>query len=261
MVKLALPLGREPELGRSLVLIDVDKRTSQQAFARLDEPVLLYRYVPKVMLHFIGKGRVVGLHLGRDGSRQAAIGHYTAFISPISDGAAFAEPGASRLLSLSEERYEEIMQLAELPMTTVEAAEQAARFASEERTSPEIYVAVYDQVLRAWDYRCALTGVQFNPAGRPHPKLHVVAIRARDRGGPLHVRNFLPMVGNLVKPWRLGHLTISPDHRMWADLSRLDPEVQNMLRPEFRLLLPENPDDWPDPELLAWHRLNVFSQN
>lgn len=253
MVKLALAAGQGSELSRSYAHIAVDSRASDEAYARIGEGVLVYLHVNGVILDFIGQGRVRHVGLDERGARVVMVDPYAPFLAPVSGEAERDAPGARRMLELDDERFDEIVALSKAARP-VEAGEAPAEMAP--RATEATYTAIRDQVLRVWRYRCAFTGAD----DRPGAPLSIVAIRPRDQGGPLHVGNYLPMAAGLERAWRLGHFSVGEDHRILGDLYRLAPEDQDSMVALFKMLLPDDPRDYPNPELLAWHRLNVFGR-
>ena len=277
MVKLALAIGEGSQLGGSRALLAVDQRTSREAFARLGERVLVYQFADKVFLDFVGSGTVAGVNLTSDGFRLVTVDQYTSFAAPVTGEAELAAPGARRMLRLGDERYEEIIGLARAS-DRAGAAEAAVQL--RDAPSLAVYLAIHDQVLRTWDYRCAVTGRQFEPGPRPHPHLRVVAIQPRERGGPLHVKNYLPMVETAERAWLTGGISVAPGSDFVAVLNgenmlsrtnsvapgsdfvavlnRLDPDLLEAMPRSGRLVLPDDEAAWPDPALLSWHFDHVF---
>lgn len=253
MVKLALAAGRGSELSSSRAVIAVDSRASDEAYARRGESVLVYVLVNGVILDFVGQGRVVSAGLGA-GDHAVVLDPYVRFAIPVSGESERDVPGARRLIELGDDRFDEIVALSKA-RTQNEAAEAIAVFAS--KPSEETYRAIRDQILRAWRGRCAFTG-SAGVAGAP---LSIVAIQPRDQGGPLHVGNYIPMSSDLERAWRLGHFSVGQDHRILGDLYRLAPEDQDSMVALFKMLLPDDPKDHPDPVLLEWHRTNVFGRS
>jgi len=255
VVKLALAAGRGSELAGSRAVIAVDQRASDEAYARVGETVLVYLHVNGVILDFIGQGRIRNAGLDDDGAaRVVTLDPYMPFVAPISGEAERDMPGARRMLELEDRRFDEVVALSKASKPA-EADEAAAGFAS--KPTGETYAKIGDQVRRVWRYRCAFTGAD-DLAGSP---LSVVAIRPRDQGGPLHVGNYLPMTAGLERAWRAGHFSVGEDYRILGDLYRLAPEVQDSMVALFKMLLPDDPKDWPDATLLDWHRNNVFGRS
>lgn len=254
LVKLALAAGRGSELAASSAVIAVDQRASDAAYARIGEAVLVYLHVDGVILEFVGHGRMKSAGLGAGAQRVVIIEPYVPFAVPVSGEPEREIPGGRRLLELDDRRFDEILSLGR-DTRAVEAAEAVAAFTA--APTEATYNAIRDQVLRVWRGRCAFTGA----VDAPGASLSIAAIRPRSEGGPLHVGNFLPMVPELEGPWRQGQFSVGEDHRILGDLYRLAPELQDSMVALFRMLLPDNPRDYPDPELLSWHRLKVFGRS
>jgi hypothetical protein len=254
LVKLALAAGRGSELAQTRASIVVDGRAADEAYARLGETVLVYLHVKDVILDFVGQGRIAGIGLGGGGERAVVLDPYAPFPVPVSGEAEREAPGARRMLELADGRFDAVMAQS-IGTEPLQLGEVGAGLAP--TPTEATYMAIRDQVLRVWRYRCAFTGRDDTP-GAP---LIIVAIRPRDRGGPLHVGNYLPMAPDLERAWRLGHFAVGEDHRILGDLYRLAPEEQDRMVALFRMLLPDDPKHYPDPDLLAWHRSNVFGRS
>lgn len=254
MVKLALAAGQGSELAGSRAVIAVDSRASDEVYARLGETVLVYLHVNGVILDFVGQGRIKNAGLDDRSARVVTLDPYIPFAAPISGEAERDVPGARRMLELEDGRFDEVVALS-MAVKPTEADEAIAGFLS--RPTEETYTAIRDQVLRVWRYRCAFTGADDGAGSR----LNIVAIRPRDQGGPLHVGNYIPMTADLERAWRSGHFSVGEDHRILGDLYRLAPEVQDSMVALFKMLLPDDPEDYPSAELLAWHQLNVFGRS
>lgn len=258
MVKLALAIGEGSELGESRALIGVDQRVSREAFLNLGERVLVYQFADKVLLDFVGSGTVAGINATSDGFRLVTVDPYDPFANSVFGETELAVPGARRMLRISDDRYDEILELAS-ESDLAGASEAPARIY--DSPSLETYLAIHDQVLRAWDYRCAITGQQFQPGPRPHSHLRVVAIRPRELGGPLHVKNYMPMVESAEHAWLTGGIGVTHHGEFVAILDRLDHNLLEAMPLSGKLVMPDDGANWPDPDLLAWHRLNVFGRS
>lgn len=254
LVKLALAAGRGSELGGARAIIAADVRASDAAYEQLGDSVLVYLHVNGVVLDFVGAGRVTGIELGTGAGRAIILDPYAPFALPVAGEAEREVPGARRMLELEDSRFDEIVAISK-EARPVDAAEAATSFAS--ASSEATFTAIRDQVLRVWRHKCAFTGTP--EADIAH--LSIVAIRPRDQGGPLHVGNYLPMIVDLERAWRSGHFSVGKDHRILGDLYRLAPEDQDSMVALFKMLLPDDPKDYPDPALLAWHRLNIFGRS
>lgn len=222
-------------------------------FERLGETVLLYLHVDGAILDFVGQGRVAAVGLRSGSARTVTIEPYVAFATPVSGEPERGMPGARRMLELEDARFDAILGQSR-EVAPANMAEASAGFPG---ATEATYAAIRDQVLRSWRYRCAFTGTEHMAAA----PLSIVAIRPRDQGGPLHVGNYLPMAAGLERAWRLGHFSVGVEHRILGDLYRLAPEDQDSMVALFRMLLPDDPRDYPDAALLGWHRDTVFGQS
>lgn len=264
MAKLALAVEEATRLGPDRVGFRVTSRAAQLAHKAFGEKIMVYQRAPDLVL-FVGSGRVLGLDFEAPGFDGVRLGDYRAFVAPVpSDAEGEArDPGVRRSLSLEDARFEEILQLATANDITAQAlAEAHAVFAHDRQAGLDAYLKLHDRVLQRWKYRCVFTGTQFERADtRPHPQLKVVAIRPRELGGQLHVRNYLPMVAEVEHAWTHGHLTLGPSYGFQVSERLIDPELHERLLPLGRLQLPGEPSLWPDSESVAYHRANIFDRD
>ncbi len=260
--RLALAIDDDTVLGPARALLSVDVRTARAAFDSLGQTVLLYRREGGKSVLFIGRGRVAAVETGADDSRRRLrIEEVRRFEVSVPGESERGAPGIRRLLRLSGERFDEIVATGGASPWLPGAAEARPLFVERDAPSLQTYLAIHDLVLERWGYRCAFTDRQFEAAAaRPHPGLQVVAIRPREQGGPLHVRNYLPMVAEAAGAWRRGEITLGNGHEFWVAKDRLDPELEEQLRPLGRLVLPERREDWPDPEQIRFHREQIFAR-
>ena len=122
----------------------------------------------------------------------------------------------------------------------------------------DVRFAIYRQVLERWDYRCAVTGERFPGATPLHEELEVAMIRPQALGGPLHVRNYLPMVTEAAELWLHGNMTVTDSLLLSFVFDRVDPNLLRRIPSGFRLIVPTDPELRPDPAHLAFHRQHVF---
>ena len=259
MPRLAIAIGEDARFGLGEVELPIDVRTGEALLRARRQPVLLYRPEPALNL-FIASGRVVAIEFGTEGApRLCRIGQLQDFPTPVVSDREAALPRRQRHLSLSDDRFAELLaQGLDTSSPLLGAQEMGARFESGGTESTEIYRRVYTEVLRRWDYHCPFTGRAFAPVDGPHPELEIVAIRARDAGGPLHVDNYLPMLPAIANAWREGHLTLGPDLAFWVDKQHIDPELEEQLHPIGHLLEPVVSGSSPDQRYLSFHRQHVF---
>lgn len=252
MVRLALAAGDEATFEGERAMLPVDRRTGDAAARTGGGPVLVYRVLPETFVLFVGRGRIAGIEYGVDRVVTVRLDSYAAFQAPVPATGELHLPRVRAMLSLSDERAAEINRAGRA------APEGPALEESQARLSPETYVAVRDQVLRNWDYRCAITGQRDEPRRGQRPALDVVAIRPREVGGPLHVRNFLPLIPLAARAWERGDISAGPGFDIIAVQNRLDPELLERMAMSGRLVLPDDPMLGPDPEQIAYHRRHVF---
>ena len=261
MAKLALPVVDETLLGVDRALLPISGRTGLAAYRNIEETVLLYRLVPETMVMFIGQARLMSVEAVGKGGRACRLEQLQRFESePVSEAEARI-PGVRWMLRPDAARFDAILAEAKSGEATRMGADEAgSAFRLDARTLLQAYEAVYDEVLRNWDFCCAFTGEGFAKAGRPHPMLHVVAIYPREAGGQVHVRNYLPMTAAAKLAWTAGHLTLGPDLSFVVNKRRIDPELEERLRPIGALLPPVDGGQVPDEVNVAYHRTHVFGR-
>ncbi len=110
-------------------------------------------------------------------------------------------------------------------------------------------------VTDAYDRRCAVTGEHALPV------LEAAHIRPVAQAGSHEVRNGILLRADLHILFDRGYVALDEDCRLVVS-PRLAREYQNgreyYARTGQRILLPATPAQRPAPELLAWHRENVF---
>ncbi len=109
-------------------------------------------------------------------------------------------------------------------------------------------------VLRAYDERCALTGLKLiNGGGRA--EVEAAHIRPVEAGGPDDVRNGLALCG--TAHWMLdrGLVGLTDDLRIIISRKVNDPDgVRAIINKNGYARLPRRPSDRPHPSFLHWHR-------
>lgn len=122
-------------------------------------------------------------------------------------------------------------------------------------------VAFRRKVREAYDFRCALSGLQLrNGGGRP--EVQAAHIRPVERGGSDAVRNGLALSGTLHWMFDRGLISVSDDcETILVSRNKVPGEVvDRLLRPDGKLWKPADERHWPSPANLKWHRENVFGQ-
>ncbi|MCE5972431.1 HNH endonuclease [Sinirhodobacter sp. WL0062] len=122
-------------------------------------------------------------------------------------------------------------------------------------------VAFSRKVRDAYGYRCAMSGLQLrNGGGRP--EVQAAHIRPVERDGSDSVRNGLALSGTLHWMFDRGLISVADDNETILISKNKVPGdvVGRLIRPDGKLLRPEDPRHQPHPENLRWHRENVFGQ-
>lgn len=120
-------------------------------------------------------------------------------------------------------------------------------------------VAFRRHVRNAYGNTCAVTGLRLiNGGGRP--EVQAAHIRPVEVDGPDTVRNGIALTGTAHWLFDRGLLTFTDDHVIMLSPGGVPDELDKLIRPERRLLLPANPELRPHPTYLAWHRDNCFKR-
>jgi putative restriction endonuclease len=122
-------------------------------------------------------------------------------------------------------------------------------------------VAFRRRVREAYDYRCAMSGLQLrNGGGRPEVNAaHIIPV---ERQGSDAVHNGLALSGTLHWMFDRGLLSVADDLTILVSRNKVPGDVvDRLIVPGGRLTLPADPRNWPNPKNLRWHRENVFGQS
>jgi putative restriction endonuclease len=112
------------------------------------------------------------------------------------------------------------------------------------------------QVRLAYDNRCAISGLRLiNGGGRP--EVQAAHIKPVASLGPDSVRNGIALSGTLHWMFDRGLISVGEDYRVLR-ASGLSEDVTRLLRPEAKLLLPNDETMRPHPTFLRFHREQVF---
>jgi len=114
------------------------------------------------------------------------------------------------------------------------------------------------RVVKAYDRRCAFTGLQFiNGGGRAEVEAaHIKSVEAK---GPDVVPNGLALSRTVHWMFDRGLLTLADDATILLSNHINDVEgVRKILRPNGQAQFPEDARDYPDPAFLRWHREQCF---
>ncbi|WP_233222264.1 HNH endonuclease [Allosphingosinicella deserti] len=115
-------------------------------------------------------------------------------------------------------------------------------------------------VLRAYDERCAVTGLKLiNGGGRA--EVEAAHIRPVEANGPDIVSNGLALSGTAHWMFDRGLIGIDDDMRIIVSRQANDPaSIRGVINPSERLILPPRVADRPHPHFVTWHREHCFKQ-
>jgi hypothetical protein len=258
MAKLALAFNGDITAGE--LRIPIDRRTMRTVVGALGETVLIYRFVPGGFVMYLATGKVAGVDIGPDGEALSCrVRDLQPFTLPPMRSEDVIVPNVQRLLTLTVEGFDALIKEGRGVMPE-EGVAEAVTSGFEHPLRNPTPVLVYRQVLEGWGYRCAITGRQFFAGAMPHPELKLAFLRPRDQGGPLHVRNLMPMVAAAEEAWTRGIISATQDHAIVVVLESLGLELFDSIERIGRLHLPDDERYRPDPDHLAYHRAQIFAR-
>ncbi len=113
-------------------------------------------------------------------------------------------------------------------------------------------------VLRAYDQRCAITGLRLiNGGGRA--EVDAAHIRPVEADGPDIISNGLALSGTSHWMFDRGLISLGDDFEILISRQVNDPEaVGGFINRSRRAQVPDRPRDQPQPRFLQWHRENCF---
>jgi len=115
-------------------------------------------------------------------------------------------------------------------------------------------------VLRAYDERCAVTGIRLiNGGGRA--EVAAAHIRPVEKNGPDIVSNGIALSGTAHWMFDRGLINFADDLRILVSRQTNDPEsIRSLINKSGLALHPTRVSDRPHPHFLQWHRENCFKQ-
>ena len=115
-------------------------------------------------------------------------------------------------------------------------------------------------VLRAYDQRCAVTGLKLiNGGGRA--EVEAAHIRPVEANGPDILSNGLALSGTAHWMFDRGLIGLDDDMRILISRQFNDPEsIRSIINASGRAILPLRAGDRPYPHFVRWHRENCFKQ-
>ncbi len=113
-------------------------------------------------------------------------------------------------------------------------------------------------VLRAYDRRCAVTGLQLiNGGGRA--EVQAAHIQPVEANGPDIINNGMALSGTAHWMFDRGLISVADDHEILISRQVNDPDsVRGMINPTRRILAPARLTDRPHRYFLKWHREERF---
>lgn len=117
--------------------------------------------------------------------------------------------------------------------------------------------AFKQHVRRAYGNRCAVTGLRLiNGGGRP--EVQVAHIRPVEMQGPDTVRNGVALTGTAHWLFDRGLITFDDDYSVLVSQHGVPDDLDKLILPDKRLIVPDNPEWRPHPVYLRWHREHRF---
>ncbi len=115
-------------------------------------------------------------------------------------------------------------------------------------------------VLRAYDERCAVTGLKLiNGGGRA--EVEAAHIRPVEANGPDIISNGMALSGTAHWMFDRGLIGFDDDMRILVSRQVNDPNsVRSIINPSGGAILPTHPASRPHPEFVRWHREHRFKQ-
>lgn len=109
----------------------------------------------------------------------------------------------------------------------------------------------------AYGNRCAVTGLRLiNGGGRP--EVQAAHIRPIEMQGPDTVRNGVALTGTAHWLFDRGLISFDDDYRVLISQQGVPDDLDKLILPDKRLIVPDNPDWRPHPTYLRWHREHRF---
>lgn len=118
-------------------------------------------------------------------------------------------------------------------------------------------VAFRRHVRNAYGNTCAVTGLRLiNGGGRP--EVQAAHIRPVEEDGPDTVRNGIALTGTVHWLFDRGLLSFDDNYNVLLSPHDVPDDVDRLIRPDRKLLLPDHPEWRPHATYLKWHREHRF---
>ena len=118
-------------------------------------------------------------------------------------------------------------------------------------------VAFAKQVKDTYRHTCAVTGIKIiNGGGRAEVQAaHIVPV---SHNGPDSIRNGLALSGTIHWMFDRGLISVDDDYTLLKVKHKIPQQIDRILDPDGRLILPPSAKYKPHPQYLRHHRENVF---
>lgn len=236
-----------------LTAIEVDPRSPDHYYARISEFMEFDRAVP-----FKENGRYYESMLMKDdgSTNKGAFGRSVRNL-PLNEFAAIVQAGFATELEPWEAATPDE------PMFDADLAEEAPpeyvpRAIVQHVINRKFRDARFRRHVRsAYDKTCAVTGLRLiNGGGRP--EVEAAHIRPVENDGPDTVRNGIALTGTAHWLFDRGLMSFSDDYDILLSPHGVPDGLDKLIRPEKKLILPDNPAWRPHPIYLQWHRRERF---
>jgi putative restriction endonuclease len=115
-------------------------------------------------------------------------------------------------------------------------------------------------VLRAYDERCAVTGLKLIDGGG-RAEVEAAHIRPVEANGPDIINNGLALSGTAHWMFDRGLITLADDGQIMVSRQANDPDsIRSIINASGRAILPRRASEQPHPHFLRWHREQCFKQ-
>lgn len=172
----------------------------------------------------------------------------------------------SRIVTLGFDQAESLLPRVDLAVPETGLSEEQTPFVFEESrervqflTSRIVRDRVFRQiVLRAYDERCAITGLKLiNGGGRA--EVAAAHIRPVEAGGPDVINNGIALSGTAHWMFDRGLIGLTDDLEILISRQANDPEgIRGIVSRSGRAIGPQRLSDRPHPHFLQWHREYCF---
>jgi putative restriction endonuclease len=240
-----------------VVGIEPDARLENHFYANIEDYLDFDRHVP----FRVGEQYYeTGLQRPDGKTNKGAFGRA---VRPISDGefdqilaAGFMTSVADfEELSTSPQQNSENGGLAEPSIEYVYANAERRRIVTT-TSKPFREEAFRRQVRSAYGNTCSMSGLRLiNGGGRP--EVQAAHIRPVSLHGPDSVRNGIALSGTLHWMFDRGLVTVGDDYSILA-ARQVPDDARRLLKPDMRLIVPEDETLRPHPSFLRFHRETIF---